>query len=143
GPEGHTGHGGGHKGVLTRARAAKGGTVITRTGGRTMDSPRMPDFDRRAFLARACALGAGSLLGLHNGSASAEPALETKRIRFIHAPSICIAPQYLAEELLRLDGFTEVEYLPLGARNGPDRKSTRLNSSHEWISYAVFCLKKK
>src|SRR5438105_15537906 len=34
------------------------------------------------------------------------------------------------------------------ARCGPraterDRKSTRLNSSHEWISYAVFCLKKK
>src|SRR6266849_9133685 len=35
-------------------------------------------------------------------------------------------------------------------RDGPDRaggdrdrKSTRLNSSHEWISYAVFCLKKK
>src|SRR5438105_6324893 len=26
---------------------------------------------------------------------------------------------------------------------GLDRKSTRLNSSHEWISYAVFCLKKK
>src|SRR5438105_7262339 len=30
----------------------------------------------------------------------------------------------------------------LGLRVG-DRKSTRLNSSHEWISYAVFCLKKK
>src|SRR5207247_10561776 len=29
------------------------------------------------------------------------------------------------------------------ALNGRDRKSTRLNSSHEWISYAVFCLKKK
>src|SRR5438105_6299777 len=27
--------------------------------------------------------------------------------------------------------------------NQEDRKSTRLNSSHEWISYAVFCLKKK
>src|SRR5258708_26722352 len=26
---------------------------------------------------------------------------------------------------------------------GPDRKSTRLNSSHQIISYAVFCLKKK
>src|SRR5207247_9314017 len=25
--------------------------------------------------------------------------------------------------------------------NWEDRKSTRLNSSHEWISYAVFCLK--
>src|SRR5438105_11203300 len=31
--------------------------------------------------------------------------------------------------------------LPQAARR--DRKSTRLNSSHEWISYAVFCLKKK
>src|SRR5690348_17883073 len=30
---------------------------------------------------------------------------------------------------------------PAGA--GPDRKSTRLNSSHPSISYAVFCLKKK
>src|SRR5207247_9709407 len=28
-------------------------------------------------------------------------------------------------------------------RSAKDRKSTRLNSSHEWISYAVFCLKKK
>src|SRR2546430_9878909 len=27
--------------------------------------------------------------------------------------------------------------------NQPDRKSTRLNSSHSQISYAVFCLKKK
>src|SRR2546429_6528393 len=31
---------------------------------------------------------------------------------------------------------------PLGQRPG-DRKSTRLNSSHGYISYAVFCLKKK
>src|SRR5205809_4444049 len=31
---------------------------------------------------------------------------------------------------------------PLVASNG-DRKSTRLNSSHGYISYAVFCLKKK
>src|SRR2546430_13332244 len=42
---------------------------------------------------------------------------------------------------LRLVNFrqhadTELEF-------GPDRKSTRLNSSHSQISYAVFCLKKK
>src|SRR5687768_18041785 len=30
-----------------------------------------------------------------------------------------------------------------GAREQLDRKSTRLNSSHGYISYAVFCLKKK
>src|SRR5258708_8799397 len=30
-----------------------------------------------------------------------------------------------------------------GGRGDQDRKSTRLNSSHQIISYAVFCLKKK
>src|SRR5437762_3745138 len=33
--------------------------------------------------------------------------------------------------------------LPSSAQRGADRKSTRLNSSHRCISYAVFCLKKK
>src|SRR2546426_7136729 len=33
--------------------------------------------------------------------------------------------------------------LPLNSLDGGDRKSTRLNSSHLVISYAVFCLKKK
>src|SRR5207249_6342554 len=33
--------------------------------------------------------------------------------------------------------------LPVVASEGLDRKSTRLNSSHVSISYAVFCLKKK
>src|SRR2546430_3586682 len=50
-------------------------------------------------------------------------------------------------------GFREVRRFGLGQfRSGPtlpgagglqDRKSTRLNSSHSQISYAVFCLKKK
>src|SRR2546422_5537286 len=31
----------------------------------------------------------------------------------------------------------------LARSEGADRKSTRLNSSHGYISYAVFCLKKK
>src|SRR5258705_5536471 len=34
-------------------------------------------------------------------------------------------------------------YLPLTLLDDLDRKSTRLNSSHLGISYAVFCLKKK
>src|SRR5699024_12110211 len=33
--------------------------------------------------------------------------------------------------------------VPQGGQPHPDRKSTRLNSSHVSISYAVFCLKKK
>src|SRR5688572_31824690 len=38
---------------------------------------------------------------------------------------------------------TPVDYLLLGFFIITDRKSTRLNSSHSQISYAVFCLKKK
>src|SRR2546427_9352147 len=38
-----------------------------------------------------------------------------------------------------LDG----EVVNTGSAPSPDRKSTRLNSSHSQISYAVFCLKKK
>src|SRR5256885_12548601 len=40
---------------------------------------------------------------------------------------------FLSEQAQVLHGITP----------GPDRKSTRLNSSHLVISYAVFCLKKK
>src|SRR5207249_8289903 len=36
-----------------------------------------------------------------------------------------------------------LELLVVGAGTGIDRKSTRLNSSHVSISYAVFCLQKK
>src|SRR5688572_32970482 len=40
----------------------------------------------------------------------------------------------------------QVQFAPVGDETRPqplDRKSTRLNSSHSQISYAVFCLKKK
>src|SRR5438105_15234611 len=44
----------------------------------------------------------------------------------------------------RTIGFGGVKIdLDAAEADRPDRKSTRLNSSHEWISYAVFCLKKK
>src|SRR2546429_1579347 len=40
------------------------------------------------------------------------------------------------------DRFSEAGPI-LGSKEQQDRKSTRLNSSHGYISYAVFCLKKK
>src|SRR5256885_6767109 len=42
-----------------------------------------------------------------------------------------------------LDGFDEAFRIAIDGENLRDRKSTRLNSSHLVISYAVFCLKKK
>src|SRR5207247_7058603 len=55
-------------------------------------------------------------------------------------------PEYIDYVIIRdnLEGMyppREGDVSELGALT--DRKSTRLNSSHEWISYAVFCLKKK
>src|SRR3712207_7556235 len=46
------------------------------------------------------------------------------------------------EEVGRADVAADSER-DSGGPPGPDRKSTRLNSSHANISYAVFCLKKK
>src|SRR5690625_6880393 len=40
-------------------------------------------------------------------------------------------------------GIAHLEVLEAGLVQAQDRKSTRLNSSHVAISYAVFCLKKK
>src|SRR5207247_2752061 len=47
----------------------------------------------------------------------------------------------IANRLARL--LDTLYYAAAAGRDSLDRKSTRLNSSHEWISYAVFCLKKK
>src|SRR2546430_3039192 len=45
--------------------------------------------------------------------------------------------------VLRPDMFVDLEFSAKAPRGLADRKSTRLNSSHSQISYAVFCLKKK
>ena len=65
---------------------------------------------RRTFLTRAGTLGAASLLGLPR-TAAAEAPPETKRIRLLHTPALCFGPQALAEDLLRLEGFTTIEYV--------------------------------
>jgi NitT/TauT family transport system substrate-binding protein len=65
---------------------------------------------RRRFLSSVSALGAAYLSGLQS-PALAEPAPETDRIRLVHSPSICMAPQYIAEDLLHREGFAHVEYV--------------------------------
>src|SRR5258708_29888016 len=49
-----------------------------------------------------------------------------------------VAPMRTRPSVRRTDGRVR-----MGATGRRDRKSTRLNSSHQIISYAVFCLKKK
>jgi NitT/TauT family transport system substrate-binding protein len=73
---------------------------------------------RRTFLSHLTTLGGASLLG-YNRLVRAEPPPETTRIRLINAPAMCLAPQFLAEDLLRAEGFTHVEYVQLNGEIGP------------------------
>ena len=74
---------------------------------------------RREFLTRTSSIAAAGLLGLHGSDVGAEPPPEIKKIRLFHVPAICHAPQYLAEEMLRMEGI-DVEYVPFGTRYIPD-----------------------
>jgi NitT/TauT family transport system substrate-binding protein len=63
-------------------------------------------------------VGTAGLLGLHARRVAAEPPPETTRIRLVQIPGICQAPQYVAEALLRSEGFTEVHYLQKAGGEG-------------------------
>lgn len=67
-------------------------------------------FDRRRFIAGASAASVASILGIHH-SAAADPPPETSSVRITSWPStICVAPQLLADELLRAEGFRDIQY---------------------------------
>jgi hypothetical protein len=65
---------------------------------------------RRDFLATLSAAGAASILGGRGALADDRPP-ETTTLRLIRDPSICTAPGYIADELLRAEGFTDLRYL--------------------------------
>jgi NitT/TauT family transport system substrate-binding protein len=76
---------------------------------------------RREFLSTAALAGTGTLLGLRSGSAAAEPPLETTRLRIAQIPSTCRSPEWIAEELLRTEGFTDVQYIRVPGTVGVEK----------------------
>ena len=68
-------------------------------------------WSRREFLATAAVAATGALLGLRSETDAAEPALDTTRLRLVRTTSICQAPQYVAEELLKGEGFSDLQYV--------------------------------
>jgi NitT/TauT family transport system substrate-binding protein len=68
--------------------------------------------DRRRFLGGLSAAGAASLLGSRTSLADEGPP-EVTTIRLRRDPSICVAPWYVAEDLLLAEGFTDVQYVPV------------------------------
>ena len=67
---------------------------------------------------------------------AASARLETTRVRLVQDPSSCLAPQYVAEELLRDEGFTEVEYVEV-ASDADDQKMIASGSADFALDFAL------
>ena len=65
---------------------------------------------RRRFLATLAFVGAAGVLRAPRALAAEAP-LETTSVRLVNDRSICIAPEYVADELLRAEGFTDIRYV--------------------------------
>jgi NitT/TauT family transport system substrate-binding protein len=66
--------------------------------------------NRRQFLTTLSSAGAAALVR-GPPALAAEGSLETTTIRLAKNEGICIAPQYIADELLRAEGFTDIRYV--------------------------------
>jgi NitT/TauT family transport system substrate-binding protein len=76
-----------------------------------MRAPQAEGWTRREFLDGLTLAGTAGLLGWHPRPVAAEPPPETTTIRWLRSPAICVAPYYVAEELLHGEGFTEVHHV--------------------------------
>ena len=65
---------------------------------------------RRRFLTTLSLAGVAGLVRAQP-SLAAEGELETTTVRIAKTPAICLAPQYISEELLRAEGFTDIRYV--------------------------------
>jgi NitT/TauT family transport system substrate-binding protein len=77
--------------------------------------------NRRGFIGALAAGGAATLGGARPRSAGAEPPPETTRIRLFKWRSICVTPQFIAEDLLKTEGFTDVQYIQMPGGLGGER----------------------
>jgi NitT/TauT family transport system substrate-binding protein len=73
---------------------------------------------RRRFLSTMALAGAAGILRFPQAEA-AEPPPEITTVQFPKNFGICIAPQYVAEELLRAEGFIDIRYIDSDARTIP------------------------
>ena len=65
---------------------------------------------RRHILAGLTTTGLAALLDTRRASSEEAP-LDTTTVRFSKSPGICNAPQFVAEDLLRADGFSDFRYV--------------------------------
>jgi NitT/TauT family transport system substrate-binding protein len=73
-------------------------------------------------------------------AAWAELPPEVDKIRLPHTAAICLSPQYVAEELLRLEGFKEIEYVDVPYTGGSGLTSGRADLSMDYVPSLVWSL---
>src|SRR2546429_6746663 len=90
-------------------------------------------------------IGGGNITETHARAARAIPGVEISAINGTNAEKIArLCCEHGGTPYQDFAAFLKHRPLDLVIIGSPsDRKSTRLNSSHGYISYAVFCLKKK
>ena len=76
-----------------------------------MRDQRAQGVSRREVLGGLTLAGTAGLLGLHMGAVAAEPPPETATLKIPSVPAACFAPQFVAEDLLRAEGFTDLQYV--------------------------------
>lgn len=90
-------------------------------------------FSRREFLSGWTLAGTAGLLGFHARPVAAEPPPETTRLRLTKGiAGICTAPQWVAEELLRGEGLSDVQYVET---SGPLESYKALASGERQIGF--------
>ena len=90
---------------------------------------------RRRVLTTIALAGAASVIRVRPAFA-AEPAPETTAVRLAKLPpGICIGPQYVADELLRAEGFTDIQYV-LSASGAPVAAAVASGSVDFSLNYA-------
>src|SRR2546426_7749672 len=76
---------------------------------------------RREFIRGVTLTGTAAAIGAYPARVAAEPPRETTRLRLTKVNAICVAPEYAAEELLRAEGFTDVEYVHKAGTVGKEK----------------------
>lgn len=71
---------------------------------------------RRDFLGRSTIAGTVALLGQRSARAGAELPPETRTLRVAATTQLCLAPLYVADEMLAAEGFTDLRRVPLSER---------------------------
>ena len=66
-------------------------------------------------------------------SQAAEGALETTTVRIAKIGAICLAPQYVSEELLRAEGFTDIRYVEVGKLRHRTGDRARRGGFQYWL----------